>query len=73
MYEQDKTTNTCAWITAIAISNPENAIMKANGTNPKKKKNKPLAIILYVNPAKILKSICPESRSTNSSSSYLKK
>jgi|SRR6266480_6167210 len=44
---------------AIPNSKPENAIMKAKGTNPKKKKIKPLVIMLYVKPAKIFNSMCP--------------
>jgi len=44
---------------AIPSSNPENAIIKAKGINPKKKKIKPLVIILYVKPANIFNSICP--------------
>ena len=31
MYEELKTTNTCACIKAIPSSNPENAIMNAKG------------------------------------------
>ena len=57
MQEQVKTTKTWACINAIANSNPENAIIKAKGTNPKKKNNTPLFIILYVNPLKIDKSM----------------
>jgi hypothetical protein len=45
---------------AIANSNPENAIMNANGNNPKKKNNKPEVIMLYVKPLSILSSICPD-------------
>ena len=57
MYEHDRTTKTCAWIKAIAISNPENAIIKANGNKPNIKNNIPLVIILYVNPLNILNNI----------------
>ena len=46
MYEQDKTTKTCDWIKAIPSSNPENAIINANGNNPKTKKIIPELIIL---------------------------
>ena len=46
MYEQDNTTKTCAWINAIASSNPENAIINAKGINPKIKNIIPLVIIL---------------------------
>jgi hypothetical protein len=42
---------------AIPNSKPEKAIIKASGTNPKKKKIRPEVIILYVNPAKIFNSI----------------
>ena len=52
---------TWAWINAIANSNPENAIINAKGTKPKKKNKIPLVIILYVNPLKIDKSMWPES------------
>ena len=45
---------------AIPSSSPENAIIKAKGNNPKKKKTNPEVIILYVNPLKIFKSICPD-------------
>ena len=38
---------------AIPNSKPENAIIKDNGTNPKKKNIIPLVIILYVKPAKM--------------------
>ena len=44
---------------AIPNSKPEKAIINAKGINPKKKKIKPLVMILYVNPAKIFNSICP--------------
>lgn len=37
MYEDVKTTNTCACIKAIPNSRPENAIMKAKGIKPIKK------------------------------------
>lgn len=57
MYEEDKTTNTCACIKAIPISNPEKAIINNNGIKPKKKYSKPLLIILYVNPANIFNNI----------------
>ena len=60
MYEQDNTTNTCDCIKAIPNSNPENAIIKANGSNPRIKKMIPELIILYVNPLKIFKSMCPD-------------
>ena len=60
MYEHDRTTKTCAWIKAIAISNPENAIIKANGNKPNIKNNIPLVIILYVNPLNILNNIWPD-------------
>lgn len=46
MYEEDNTTNTCAWINAIANSNPENAIMNTNGINPNIKKIIPEFIML---------------------------
>ena len=59
MYEQDKTTKTCAWMKAIPISNPENAIIKAKGNNPKMKNIIPLVIMLYVNPLSIDSNICP--------------
>ncbi|MCN0155275.1 hypothetical protein NDQ86_25125 [Salinispora arenicola] len=45
---------------AIANSNPEKAIINAKGIKPKKKNNIPLVIILYVNPLKIDKSMCPD-------------
>jgi hypothetical protein len=45
---------------AIPNSSPENAIINANGNNPNTKKIKPDVIILYVNPLKIFKSICPD-------------
>ena len=61
MYEQDKTTKTCDWIKAIPNSNPENAIINANGNNPKTKNIIPELIILYVNPLSILSNIWPES------------
>lgn len=70
MYEQDNTTNTCDCIKAIPNSNPENAIIKANGNNPRIKKMIPELIMLYVKPLSMLSSMCPESRSTNSSSDY---
>ena len=60
MYEQDNTTNTCDCIKAIPNSNPENAIIKANGNNPRTKKMIPELIMLYVNPLKIFKSIWPD-------------
>src|SRR6185503_17934133 len=50
---------TCAWINAIAISKPENAIIKAKGTKPSIKNIKPLVIILKVNPLKIVNRRCP--------------
>ena len=59
MYDEDNTTNTCAWINAIPISNPEKARINNNGTKPKKKYIIPFFIILYVNPANMLRSICP--------------
>ena len=46
MYELDNTTNTCAWINAIANSKPENAIMNNNGIKPKIKNIIPEFIIL---------------------------
>jgi hypothetical protein len=45
---------------AIPSSSPENAIINANGNNPNTKKIKPDVIILYVNPLKIFRSICPD-------------
>ena len=60
MYEQDNTTKTWDCIKAIPSSNPENAIMNANGNNPNTKKINPELIILYVNPLKIFKSMCPD-------------
>jgi hypothetical protein len=60
MYDEVNTTNTCAWINAIAISNPQKAIIKDKGSNPIKKKINPLVIILYVNPLKIANRRCPE-------------
>ena len=59
MYDEDNTTNTCAWINAIPISKPEKAKINNNGTNPKKKYIIPFFIILYVKPAKIFNSIWP--------------
>jgi hypothetical protein len=44
---------------AIPNSNPEKAMINAKGIKPKKKKIKPLVIILYVNPAKMFNNICP--------------
>ena len=46
MQEHDNTTKTCACIKAIANSRPENAIIKASGNKPKKKKINPEVIIL---------------------------
>ena len=46
MYEEDKTTKTCAWINAIANSNPEKAIINNKGIKPKIKNIKPEFIIL---------------------------
>lgn len=46
MYEQDKTTNTCACIKAIPISNPEKAIIKTRGIKLKNKNTIPEVIIL---------------------------
>ena len=46
MYPEDKTTNTWACINAIPNSKPEKAIIKVNGIKPRKKKIKPLVIIL---------------------------
>jgi len=60
MYEQDKTTKTCDCIKAIPNSKPENAIMNANGNNPKIKKMIPELIILYVNPLNIFSNIWPD-------------
>ena len=57
MYEQDKTTNTCACMKAIPSSKPEKAIMKANGSRAKKKKKNPEFIMLYVKPLRIFKSM----------------
>lgn len=37
MYEDVRTTNTCACIKAIPNSKPENAIIKAKGIKPTKK------------------------------------
>ena len=59
MYEQDNTTNTCDCMKAIPSSNPENAIIKASGNSPRKKKIIPELIILYVKPLSILSNICP--------------
>ena len=42
---------------AIPNSKPENAIINANGNNPKKKNINPEFIILYVNPLSIFKSM----------------
>lgn len=67
MYEQDNTTKTWDCINAIPNSKPENAIINAKGNNPNTKKIIPEFIILYVNPLRIFKSICPDNRSTNSS------
>ena len=53
---------------AIPNSNPEKAIINAKGNSPNIKKIIPELIILYVNPLSIFSNICPESRSTNSSS-----
>ena len=44
---------------AIPSSNPEKAMIKAKGIKPKKKKIKPLVIMLYVKPAKMFNNICP--------------
>lgn len=44
---------------AIPSSRPENAIIKARGNRPRKKKINPEFIILYVNPLNILRSIWP--------------
>ena len=65
MYEHERTTKTCDCINAIPNSNPENAIINANGNKPNTKKIIPEFIILYVNPLKIFKSIWPDNRSTN--------
>lgn len=46
MYTEDNTTKTGACINAIPNSNPEKAIINAKGIKPKKKKMKPLVIIL---------------------------
>ncbi len=46
MYEEDNTTNTCAWINAMANSRPENAIINNKGIKPKIKNMKPEFIIL---------------------------
>ena len=60
MYEQDKTTKTCDCINAIPNTNPENAIINANGNNPSTKKMIPELIILYVNPLNMFNSIWPD-------------
>lgn len=44
---------------AIANSNPQKAITKANGTNPTKVIINPFPNILYVNPLRITNSRCP--------------
>lgn len=44
---------------AIPISKPEKANINNNGTKPKKKYIIPFFIILYVNPANMLRSIWP--------------
>jgi len=50
---------------AIPNSKPENAIINANGNNPKKKNINPEFIILYVNPLRIFKSIWPDNQKNN--------
>ncbi len=42
---------------AIPNSNPEKAIIKANGNNPNTKKINPEFMILYVNPLSIFNNI----------------
>jgi len=54
MYEHAKTTYTWACIKAIVNSNPEKAIINANGIKPKKKNNITLVVILYVKPHTII-------------------
>lgn len=54
MYEHVNTTNTWACIKAIVNSNPEKAIINANGIKPKKKNNITLVVILYVKPHTII-------------------
>ena len=44
---------------AIPNSSPENAMIKASGNNPKKKKINPEFIMLYVNPLRIFNNMCP--------------
>ena len=57
MYEDVKTTKTCACIKAIPISKPEKAIINDKGINPSTKKIKPDVIIFQVNPANIFNNI----------------
>ena len=45
---------------AIPSSNPEKAIINANGNNPKKKNMNPDVIMLYVKPLRIFRSMCPD-------------
>jgi hypothetical protein len=44
---------------AIPNSNPQKAIINDKGNNPTKKKITPLAMMLYVNPLRIARSMCP--------------
>lgn len=60
MYEQDNTTNTCDCMNAIPNSNPENAIINANGSKPNTKNIIPEFMILYVNPLSIFNNIWPD-------------
>jgi hypothetical protein len=46
------------YIKAIPNSNPEKAIINANGNNPNIKKIIPELIILYVNPLSIFREMC---------------
>lgn len=59
MYEQDNTTKTCDWINEIASYKPEKEIINANGNRDKKKKIRPLILILQVKPLRIFRSKSP--------------
>jgi len=58
MYPELKTTNTWAWIKAIANSKKENAIINNKGKNPIIP-IKPALKIWKVNPLNIANNICP--------------
>lgn len=62
MYESDNTTHTCDCVKAIPNSDPENAMMSANGDKPDGKKTDPELGVLQVNPLKMFDNMWPDSR-----------